>query len=73
MVHPDARVGQSSEQLKDLPKLAKPNVLLRRDSNTSIGMHREELHDPVNLFLRPGPSPSWVFTFQGTDVLELVK
>ena len=36
-------------------------------------MHCEEVFDPVNLFLRLGPSPSWVLLrFQGTGVLELV-
>ena len=75
MVHPDAR--KASKQVNSLPSsfqtVPSPMLPLRCVSNASIGMHHKELFDPVNLFLRPGPSPSCLFRFQGASVLELVK
>ena len=49
-----------------------PMLLLRRVHHASIGVNRE-VFDPVNLFLIPVPSSSWVLKFQGTSVLELAK
>ena len=48
-------------------------LLLRRDGQATIRVHREEVSNPVNLFLRPGPSPNWVLKLPETSALELVK
>ena len=57
-VHPDARVIEASIVNGHSNRL-KPNVQpLRCVSLASIGMSREQLSDFVDLFLRPGFSPS---------------
>ena len=70
---PDARVREASKHLNGLANSPESMLLLRCISHASTRMHCEKLFDPVNLFVKPMPSPSWLFRFQGTSVLELVK
>ena len=47
-------------------------LLLRHICQATIGVHREDVLDPVNVFLRPGPSPNWVLRFQETSVFKVL-
>ena len=61
MVFPNVRVRKASKQFDGRPTVqtvSNPMLLLRRDSNASIGMHYEKLYDHANRFLMPRPFPS---------------
>ena len=71
-MHPDASVGEVSKQMNGLSNRSKPYVAASSRLSSEHRAHREEVFDPVNLLMRPGPSPSWILRFQGTCVFELV-
>ena len=57
-VHPDARVGELSKQMNGLSNRPKPYLAASSRLSSEHRAHHEEVFDPVNLLLRPGPSPS---------------
>ena len=63
-VHPVARLRQVSKQQNGLPNRSKPYVSASMRLSSEHRVHHEEVFDPVNMFLRPETSFSWVLTAQ---------